>query len=207
MPTFQDVISGFGGVRSVINDTDPTKYRYTDADLMGYANDCLVEIAIRRPDLFSTVDEITCVEGSIQRVTAARALALLDIYNVKNGRVVTEVTRYNLDRYDENWRSAAPAAAKHWMRNTGSALGFFVYPPATAGQVLIGEWSTAPAAYTIQDQVPIPYTTSIKDYIVFRAEARDDEHVTSGRALAFYKAFERGLGLEVQAKEAASGDG
>lgn len=172
---------------------------------MGYANDCLLEVAIRRPDLFSTIGDITCVAGTVQAVTEAGALALIDIYNVKNGRVVTEVIREHLDRYDENWRSATPSTAKHWLRNSRSALGFFVYPPAAAGQLLVGQWSQAPAVYTIQDTVPIPYITTIKDYIVFRAEARDDEHVTSGRAAAFYQAFERGLGVELQTKEAARG--
>lgn len=57
-----------------------------------------------------------------------------------------------------------------------------------------GQYGTALATLTPGTTFPAPerYLQVIADYVGFRAETKDDEHVISGRATAFMQAFEQG---------------
>ena len=58
-----------------------------------------------------------------------------------------------------------------------------------------GQGYSGVSTYATTDTVPIPanYHSFIVEYIVFRAEIRDDEFANDGRAAAFLARFKSGL--------------
>lgn len=57
--------------------------------------------------------------------------------------------------------------------------------------LLFGKYGTTPAPLTLTDPFPLSaaHEVSIKHYMVYRAEMKDDEHVNSTRAAQTYKLF------------------
>lgn len=176
--------------RGILN--DPTAVRYSAADLLQYANDALDQMVVLAPQLFLTAGTVTCVTGkTLQTLAAASAHALVAVLRIAGGKAVTPADLTTLDRYSPNWHTAANAAAVHWMPVEGSLLNFLVYPPAPADQVLDVLYTRVPAEYALTDNTGLPNTLvdAIADYIVARAESRDDDHVRSERAQMFMASF------------------
>tara|TARA_B100001939_G_scaffold64778_1_gene53665 strand:+ start:9644 stop:9973 length:330 start_codon:yes stop_codon:yes gene_type:complete len=59
----------------------------------------------------------------------------------------------------------------------------------------LGSLKTALATYTLTDDVPIPleYQSYLKDYIMGRAEFRDDEYSQDGRVGSLLARYKQGL--------------
>lgn len=177
--------------RGLLN--DPSSVRYTAADLLVYANDALDQLARLVPQLFYTDGTLTCVNGTAtQTLSFNTALALIDVRRVQGGNVVSEVDRAALDSFNPAWRSTTPAAAVHWMRIPGEPLKFLIYPPAATSQVLEVTYVKVPEEHIVSADTGLPTALSdaIADYIVYRAESRDDEHVLSARAVQFLASFQ-----------------
>lgn len=60
---------------------------------------------------------------------------------------------------------------------------------------LLGRYTAASTTYVVGDTLPIPnqYRMLLTNYLVFRAEVRDDEYAVDGRAAAFLGRFEKEL--------------
>jgi len=195
MSTFQDAINL---ARGVLVDTDPMpEYRYSDADLLRYANDALDAIAVIKPELFYETVEITCIAGTtVQKLPNTGSLGLVDVFQVKNGPAIREADRGEYDALRPNWHTDTAAAAQAWMRMGKDPYRFYIHPKAPVGQVLIGLHVAAPGEHVATDTIPLApsYAPLIADYIVGMAEARDDEHVNANRAQAFMLKFAATLG-------------
>lgn len=197
--------SAIGIARGILNDTDATAYRYSDEDLLEYGNGALRAIAGVRPEWFYTEGEVECVSGkALQSVSYDDAVAIVDVVRIKGGSVIKQCDKAALDAFSPGWMSATPGAAKHWMRDTNDPVRFYVYPPAPSGQVLEVIYVRVPGPFTadFDTGLPLTITDAVADYIVAMAEARDDEHVNSGRAAQFMAQFASRLGSNnTQAKE------
>ncbi len=175
--------------RSILN--DPSGVRYSDADLLQYANDALDQLVTLAPQLFYTRGQHTCAAGVNQTLSFATARALVTVERIQAGAAVTLTDPVILDLYDPTWRTASSGAAKHWMRVGDDPLKFLVYPPAGKTQVLDVIYVRVPNEYAVGADTGLPETLSdaIADYVVHRAESRDDEHVDSNRAAQFLASF------------------
>lgn len=176
--------------RGILN--DPNGVRYSDADLLRYANDALDQMVVLAPRLFYTDGEVLCVAGeTLQTVGYGDAHALVAVRRVKNGNAVTPADRASLDAFDPAWHRATAAAAVHWLAVENDPVRFLVYPPAPVGQVLEVQYVHVPPEYTATADTTLPatYEDAVSDYIVSRAEARDDEHVNSQRVQQFSNSF------------------
>lgn len=199
--TFSVLINGVagpnsGGARDTLNDWDSTAYRYSDAALLQYANDALGEIALYRPDLFSRTGEIVCAPGEILQRAPSNALYLLNVLYNRNGPMINKVKREELDRFIPDWPRHPAGETKNWAPYADSPLHFFVYPKPPSGHVIVATWAEILKVYTIDEACPIVgYDNAIRDYIVFRAETRDDESVNTKRAEAFFSMFKASLGI------------
>lgn len=200
--TMQDCMTD---ARSILQDTDATAYRVSDIDLLRFGNFALMEIALRRPDLFSTFGEIPLTAGETFQSLPAGALRLMEIIRVKTGRVVKECTMDDLDQFDVNWHAEANGVTRNWVRHPRDPVKFFVSPPPAAATVLIGQYAATPAIQAAAAALPIPdaYAPVISDYIVWRAESRDDEYVSAPRAVMFMEAFNVSLGISAKSKATA----
>lgn len=175
--------------RTILN--DPDAVRYSSADLLQYANDALDQIAGLVPALFVTDGTHTCTAGADQTLTHNTAISLFNVNRVQGGNVVNRADFSTLDQFDPTWRSAASGPAKNWAPKNLNPLRFLVYPPAAAGQVLEISYVKVPAEYLLTDDTGLPANLSdaISDYVVYRAETRDEEHVNTNRATQFMETF------------------
>lgn len=204
--TLQDCITES---RGILQDTDATAYRVSDADMVIYGNGALFTIALHRPDLFSTYGEITLTASETLQSAPAASLRLMEIIRVKAGRVVKECDHDDLDSYDVNWHTVtASASTKNWVRHPRDPNKFYVSPPPTAGVILIGQWAVSPTIIAAGAAIPIPdaYKPIIAEYIVWRAESRDDEYVSSPRAAMFLEVWKSNLGVSARTKATADSD-
>lgn len=195
--------------RSILQDTDATNYRVSDADLLRYCNFALMEIALRRPDLFSTFGAVgPLTVGETLQTLPAGALRLMEIIRVQGGRVVKECTHDDLDQYDVNWHTATNGTTANWVRHPRDPKQFYVSPPPTSGIYLMTQYSATPTVAIASAALPIPdaYAPVISDYIVWRAESRDDEYVSAPRAELFLKAFDASLGVSAKTKATSDSD-
>lgn len=184
--------------RKLLQDTssEASLRRFTDAVLLGFANQTLKRIALIRPDLFSYVGEIPCTAGEVLQSAPADSIRLMEVFRVRNGSAVRETNRQTIDQTYPGWVDATAGAAVNWMRHPRNPNRFFIYPKAPASQVLIGEYAKAPPDYdstTPVDLLPDAFFTTVVDGTVFLAESIDNEHVTNGRAKMFFDSFTAAL--------------
>lgn len=189
-------------VRRIIQDVNSPQ-RFSDATLLGFANQALRRASVLRPDLFSYIGEIPCTVGQVLQSPPADSIRIMEIFHVKDGDGVVEANRETLDQTYPGWMNDAAGPAVNWMRHTRNANKFFIYPKAPSGQVLIGEYSQTPPIYEWDDDVallPDAYFPVIVDCTVFLAESVDNEHVNSNRAQLFQQSFTQALGVSAQAR-------
>jgi hypothetical protein len=189
-------------VRRLIQDTK-TPYRYSDTVLLGFVNQTLKKMVVLRPDLFAVIGDFTTVANTVLQSCPTDSVRLMQIFQIKNGDAVTEVSKETLDRMYPNWVNEAAGVPVNFMRHVRNANKFFVYPRPTAGVTLVGEYAQSPATYALNDTIallPDAYLTSVVEGTVYLAESIDNEHVNSGRAKLFQDAFTQGLGVGLQAR-------
>lgn len=175
--------------RGILN--DPDVIRYSAPDLLQYANDAIDVLVPLLPQLFYADHEHTCTAGAEQVLPFDTARALVEVQRIKAGGVVLPGDRATLDAFDPAWRTGTAGPALNWMAVNDDPIRFLVYPPAAAGQILNTVIVRVPDEYTgAQDTgLPAVLADAISDYIVYRAESRDDEHVNSARAAQFQASF------------------
>jgi hypothetical protein len=175
------------------NDADPVNYRQTDVELLKYVNDGLKECVNLSPDTFLTTGDYDCTAGQTeQRLTFADAKELSQVIRVKDGRAIHPTDIMALSEFNPDWASDTAAAPQNWSRFAGDPLRFYIYPKATAMLVLEVSYIKNPGTYALTDtigDVPETWESALADYVVYRAESKDDEHSTSSRAVSHYQAF------------------
>ena len=189
--TPQDIITS---ARYVLNDTDATGYRNTDAELLAWVNGGMREISALRPDLFAFTGDYTCVASSAeQQVTFADAQEVIKVLCIHDGAALTPFDMSTMDSFKPGWRTDTAGAATQWSKHPVDPLRFFIYPkaPATA-QTLDLLYVRVPTTLAIGDtitEIPASLTPALVDYVISRAESKDSEFVNSGRAVAHAAAF------------------
>ncbi len=190
-------------VRRIVQDTN-TPQRYSDAVLVGFANQALKRIAVLRPDLFAFIGDITTTAGAVIQSMPSDSIRLIDIYNVKGGSGITETNRESLNQAYPSWMNDAAGPAVNFMRHVRNANKFFIYPKAPANQILVGEYAQTPPTYdgaTTVALLPDAYFPVVVDATVFITESVDNEHVNSKRAQIFQQSFTQSLGVAAQSRE------
>lgn len=188
--------------RILVQDTRSPN-RNTDASLLRFVNQTLKRIALLRPDLFGYIGDIPLVANSAVQSTPGDSGRLVEIFGVKGGNSVTEVSRDMLDQNYPGWFSSPAGTPVNFMRHVRNPNRFFVYPRPTAGIILEGEYVKVPRDYATTETIellPDSYFPSVVDGVVFLIESVDDEHVNSGRAKLFQDAFAQTLGVNLQSR-------
>lgn len=191
MPTPRELIQT---ARHIVVDNDAVDLRQADTELLGYFNDGMKEASGLQPELFTSIGDFLCTPGAAeQAVTFLDAQEIVDVLCIHGGEALTRFDMKILDAYMPGWRNATPAAAKQWAPFDGSKLKFFIYPPAPmTSQTLDVQYVRNPVALGLDDQIteiPVSLIPAMVDYIIYRAESKDDEHVLSQRAAMHYESF------------------
>ncbi len=188
-------------VRNVVQDTRAT-YRYSDTLLLGFVNTTIKRMAILRPDLFTVIGDISITANTVVQDCPAGAVRLVEIFQVKNGDVITEVSREMLDQTYPEWRTETPGTPVNYMRHVRNPTQFFLVPRPVNSVTLIGEYVASPPTYAIDEDIDLPsaYFPVLVDGTVFMAESVDNEHVNSGRAKLYQDSFTQLLGVGLQSR-------
>jgi len=138
--------------RNLVQDTR-APYRYSDTLMLGWVNQTLKRMSVLRPDLFSFIGDIPTTVNTVLQSCPSDSLRLVEIFQIKNGDAVTEVSRDVLDQMYPNWVNEAAGTPVNFMRHVRSPNKFFLYPRPAAGVVLVGEYAQVPPAYTIAQAI------------------------------------------------------
>ena len=192
-------------VRRMLQDTNANTalQRYSDAELLGFANQALKRIAVLRPDLFAKIAEFTTATGEVLQTTPSDSIRIMEVFRVKDGAAIRETNRLTLDQTYPDWANDDPGATVNWMRHPRNSNRFFIYPKAPAAQVLIIEYAQTPRNYNLGESVELlseAYFPVVVDGTIFLAESIDNEHVNSGRAKLFQDSFIQALSTNFQAR-------
>ena len=192
-------------VRRMLQDTNTNTalQRYSDAELLGFANQALKRIAVLRPDLFAKIAEFSTTAGEVLQTAPADSLRIMEVFRVKDGAAIRETNRQTLDQTYPDWANDDPGTAVNWMRHVRNANRFFIYPKAPASQTLIIEYAQSPKNYNLGETVELlsdAYFPVVVDGTIFLAESIDNEHVNSGRAKLFQDSFVQALSTNFQAR-------
>lgn len=180
--------------RGILNDTEET-YRYSTADLLEYGNGALRALPNIKPEWLHTRADLTCAAGAKQSLSFDDAHALVRVIGIKSGAALTQFDRAALDAFMPGWMVATAAAAQQWAPGD-NPVSFYLYPPATGGQIVETLYVKVPGPFTADEDTGLPDTIkeAVADYMVGMAEARDDEHVLSARSTQFINQFAARLG-------------
>lgn len=186
--SYQMTVGGvIGKARLLLNDANSTLgYRNGDAELIGYLNDAINLMVGVKPGLFAVTTNLTCVAGYMQKVEFARAVQILEVVGIP------ECERATLTQFAPNWMGATAGATVNWMRSPAEPLRFDVYPPAVADAALPVLYVESPQPLaSIGDAIKLSenYEPALIDFVVGRAEMKDDEHVNSTRAAQMMNRF------------------
>ena len=180
-------------VRDIVTDTDSVAYRQSDEELLRYINDAIKDCSKLAPQLFYTTGDMACIPGKTeQSISFADAQALAEIVRVKDGKAILPCDMATLSAFMPDWSNAPEDHAIHWMRHEGDPLRFYLYPKAPAGQVIEIKYVKNPDEVGLDDEITELSPTLLPDlanYVVSKAESKDDEHVNSGRSTAAYQQF------------------
>lgn len=176
--------------RRLLSDKDGD--RYSDADLLEFANQAVLAMVPMVPQYFNTTGQVECVPlQTLQTIGFDGAVALVDVIGRADGYNVPEADLTALSAYNPNWQQAAAGPAINWLRSLDSPLRFYVSPPAPNNQILSVIYTAIPTAYAATDDTGLPrtLTPAIVDYIVYLAESSNDEAINTGRAQQFLASF------------------
>lgn len=187
--------------RSLLNDTDATGYRWTNADLIDYINDAQRMIAVLRPDSSSGTSVSTLVAGTKQSIPSG-GFRLLDIpRNVAAdgstpGRAIRIVGRDILDQFEPGWHAATKKTeVKHYIYDERFPLEYFVYPPVNAGVKIEVRFSKYPTVLTQTSDALFSdaYFEVILNYTMYRSYMRDAEFSNNAQLASQYLQAASGL--------------
>jgi hypothetical protein len=183
--------------------------RFTDAQILTMANQCLKRIAVIRPDLFALITTMNTVVGSTQQAPAdsIRFMEALAVVGVQN---LNEINREALDLMSSTWQVGTPGVPSNWMRHPRSANTFFVYPPATAGVPLQIEYAQSPPKYSLAQApaiLPDAYYPVVLDGTIALLEMTDNEAVNSNRAKLCFDNFTNMLQSSLSARPSLDNEG
>lgn len=189
-------------VRRMIQDTR-TPYRYSDQVLLGFVNQTLKRMVILRPDLFSTITNITTTPDVVEQILPATAVRLVELFRVASGQSLEEVTWGPFTRTYPQWTTDPAGIPSKYIRHPRNPRAYFLYPRPTSGITLVGEYITTPPNYGLSDTIavlPDAYFGVVIDGTIFLAESIDNEHVNSNRAKMFLDSFIQALGVSLQSR-------
>lgn len=195
--TVQDVVTE---ARELLLD-NLLPYRYSDEYIVRKVNQILKRMVIARPDLFTTITNITCVAGSIQSAPSD-SVRLMDVLTNSAGVAVKEINQEVLDLMFPNWGNGAAGPATNWMRYPRDPNRFYLYPVAAGGETLEIVYARCLPTYTASGTVGIQdaYFPVVLDGVCWMMESLDAEHVESGRAKMFRDSYDAALGAGLVAR-------
>ena len=202
---------------------DETSVRWPLAELRFWLNDSLRELALYRPQAFSSSFPFALQVGTYQVIPDSYSQLIRVPRNLKSlaesprlpGPTIRTVDGDLLSAQSRDWNDPSITPASAIVRNVvfdiSNPQAFWVYPPndgtgvaeIIAVKVPVGIASPSdPENITLYDidlDVIDIFGNAIVDYILYRAYSKDSQFSGSAqRAIACYQAFGNAIGVNIQ---------
>lgn len=132
-----------------------TTDEYIDSTLLRFVNHVVRQTALARPDLFTLLTDIPTTANVVEQSMPADSVRLVDIFAVKNGGAISEVSQDMMDRSYPQWRMDEAGLPVNYMRHVRNPNKYFLYPKPAAGVVLTGEYVQSPPEYTGSQEIAL----------------------------------------------------
>lgn len=226
MPTGKDILER---VNKLLTDEDFDRWEITE--LVDWIHEGALAIVIAKPNAFSSTRPFKLTNGTRQSIgaaTGAQPLKLLDIVRnlsddtaeARAGRVVSIVSRSQLDAVDPNWHDPRYVKfrkeVRHYTFDEQNPLEFYVWPGNDGNGVVEALFSFSPkkleptgpkdalSSYNVELGIQEPYAVPLVDYVCYRALSKDDLQGAPAKAMAYYQAFATALGIKIQSASGAN---
>jgi hypothetical protein len=176
---------------------------YSAAALLGFVNQTLRQTAVLRPDLFAYVTDISTTTGSVDQTMPADSLRLMNIFGVKDGNSIVEVSRETMDRAYPEWRTDPAGSPVNYMRHLQNPNQYFLYPKPAAGIQLVAEYAQTPPVYSASQTIlllPDAFLPVIVSGVVMLIAGVENSTVDSARYKQFQEAYAQALGTNFQTR-------
>ena len=192
-------------VRRVIQDGQllRTTNEYIDSTLLSFVNQVLRQTALLRPDLFTLMTDISTTAGVVDQSMPADSIRLVNIFAVKDGNAITEVSREAMDQSYPQWRSDAAGLPVNYMRHVRNPNKYFLYPKPSSGVVLSGEYAQTPPVYTASQTIallPDSFQPVIVAGVVMMVSGIESATADPNRFKQFQEMYAQALGGNLQAR-------
>lgn len=212
-------------VSVILHDEDHV--RWPLSELAKWLNDGLRATVLAKPSAKSQSVVLSLAEGTHQKLADTHLSLLRITRNIKSegpprvgGRAVRVTSRDMLDAGSPGWhdRDVFPykVEARQFVYDEENPREYYVFPGNTgAGKVeavvavlptLVTASGNAEliASYSATVDLPEPYGPVLKDYVLYRAYAKDEMGGDSGRSQVHYRAWADAVGLKVNVEKATS---
>lgn len=198
--------------------SDPEHVRWPESELADYLTGAVAQMAALKPSLFSSFLNLRLAPGEIQTVPAEFTELLDIIYNVNpDGTAGPTITQGSftaaraLGRLSCTYTYGGGYVVRSFTTHPNNDTFFYVDPavPADVAATVRALVRLAPNVITsaadavvMVNTTPETYREALKDWVLYRAFAKDVESSDSfNRSQAHYKAFMQFLGVPPRDKD------
>jgi len=180
-----------------------TSNTYSAAALLSFTNQILRQTAVIRPDLFTLMTDIPTTPNVVEQSMPADSIRLVNIFAVKDGNAVLEVSREAMDQSTPLWRSEAAGLPVNYMRHIRNPNRYFLYPKPSAGVVLTGEYAQSPPIYTAGQTIallPDAFQPAMVAGVVMLIAGIENPTTDAARFRQFQETYSQTLGVNLQSR-------
>jgi hypothetical protein len=206
---------------------DSDHVRWPLDELAHHIEDAVKAIIVAKPSASSGLMELTLAKGTKQAVPD-NVVQLLDVVrniegaNGAAGRMIRSVSRAELDANAPRWHDPAYVPfrreVRHFVFDELLPKNYFVFPGNDGtGRVEAAVSKLPPLITELQDgdvtdietwdvEVGIDdqYQPAVQDYVLYRANSKEDTAADPGKAVRHFQAFATAIGIQSQVESSTS---
>lgn len=183
----------------VLNDAAHTTW--TNAELLAWLNQGVVEVVNARPDAGLVIDDAYALDAGYAQALPAGWLSLTEMPGV------TRLDYTEVQMMNPAWRdTAATVDPTGYFYDPRQPKRFEVFPPNDGTGTVDIRGTLAPILLTaVGDAFPLDeaYRPAVVSFMLFRAFSKDYEGNLPSKAAGYYEAFKASIGLKSQADSLA----
>lgn len=191
---------------------DPGFIRWTKSELLGYFNDAVRAVALKRPDATASIIQFVCRAGVRQQLPE-NVYLLIDIVGQDSGRAVVPADRVTLDTADPMWRiTTGEVSTEAYLYNPELPQYFMLYPGVGDGTALEIAVSLYPVEVSLEDldeEDPVTMAVSdifinpVVDWCLYRAFSKDAPGQDSNLAKQHLQNYNDAMGIKNKVDKAS----
>lgn len=194
---------------------DPGFIRWTRSELLGYFNDAIRAVALKRPDAMASVMPFECSAGVRQQLPVS-VYQLIDIVGQDSGRAVVPADSVTLDTADPMWRTTTgEVSTEAYLYNPILPQYFMLYPGVAQGVTLEIAVSLYPVDVTLEDldeEAPVAmaisdiFINTVVDWCLYRAFSKDAPGQDDNLAKQHLQNYNDAMGIKNKVDKAGTQD-